>query len=75
MIKEYIVMRYNAETGELSCYAPAGGELVLEIIEPDFNKAYEISQAIEVAYERGRKSGKDETLLKLRSYMERELYY
>ena len=50
------LMRYNSDTGELTCYAPAG-ELVLRTVELDIEKAHQISSAIQSAYRKGRTLG------------------
>ena len=46
------IMTHSAETGELVCYAPEDEE-ILRIIEPDFNKAFNISVAIQKAFRKG----------------------
>lgn len=46
------LMKYNSNTCELVCYAPAGEE-VLRLFEPDFEKANAISSAINKSFQKG----------------------
>jgi len=63
------LMKYNSETGELVCFAPAGEE-VLRTVEPDFAKAKAISDAIHNAYRKGDILGRLEMQRKLEQCMD-----
>lgn len=46
------LMTYNGTTGDLICFTPAG-ENVLQTVEPNSERAHEISNAIQAAYRNG----------------------
>ncbi len=62
------VMKYNAESGELVCYA--AGEEVLRIIELDFKKANDIGNAVQAAYRKGRILGRLEMQRSIERHMD-----
>lgn len=51
------IMKYNSKTGEFVCYAPQGEE-VLRMMEPSFQKAHTISEAVQEAYRKGKILGR-----------------
>ena len=62
-------MSYSDTTKVLTCYAPVGEE-VLTLVEPDFNRAYIISNAIQKAYIKGFRIGRLELQRDLEQHLD-----
>lgn len=64
------VMKFNSETGELTCFAPVGEE-VLHLTGQSFSSAHAISNAIQEAYRKGSLIGRLNLQRSIECHMDR----